>query len=95
MQEGSWNFCGNAIPLAPYDGLTKPFTIKLETLEIWIQIHDFPDGYAHLLKPLSRKVGEVLYAESRSHDFTSNIYCVWVRINVLNPLDGSENHQWP
>lgn len=79
MQEGVWNF-------RAYDGVTKPSLIKLNFLEIWIQIHDVPDRYAHLVEPLAAKCREVLYAETQSSDFTWNFYCVWVRINVTKPL---------
>ncbi|KAE8782009.1 hypothetical protein D1007_44758 [Hordeum vulgare] len=86
MHDGPWNFGGYAVILAPYDGILKPSTIKLETIDVWIQIHDVPDLYAHLVKPLATKVGEVLFAEPMSHDFTRNFYRVWVRINVFKPL---------
>ena len=46
-----------------YDGVTKPSTIRLDTIEIWIQIHDVPDLYAHLVPQLAAKVGEVLFTE--------------------------------
>lgn len=36
MQGGPWNFRGDAVIIAPYDGLTKPSTIQLNTLDIWI-----------------------------------------------------------
>lgn len=86
MHEGPWNFRGDAVLLAPYDGITKPSTIKLESIDIYIQIHDVPDLYAHLIQPLASKVVEVLFAETKSHDFTGNFYRVWVRINVHKPL---------
>ena len=86
MHEGPWNFRGDAVLLAPYDGITKPSTIKLESIDIWIQIYDVPELYAHLIQPLASKVGEVLFAETQSHDFTGNFYRVWVRINVHKPL---------
>lgn len=99
MQVGPWHFRGDAVILKPYDGVTKPSTIKLDTLEIWIQIHDVPDLYAHLVSPLAAKVGEVLFAEAQSQDFTGNFYHVWVRINVTKPLKNTvpmirdNNHQ--
>ena len=40
----------------------------------------------HLVKPLAAKVGEVIYAETISQDFTGNFYHVWVLINVFKPL---------
>ncbi|XBJ08347.1 hypothetical protein VPH35_013683 [Triticum aestivum] len=36
MQEGPWNFRGNAVIITPYDGITKPTEVKLDTLDIWI-----------------------------------------------------------
>ena len=86
MQDGPWNFRGDAVIITPYDGISKPSMVKLETIDIWIQIHDVPDLYSHLVTPLAAKVGEVLFAEAPSHDFVGNFHRVWVRINVLKPL---------
>lgn len=38
-------------------------------LEIWAQIHDFPDGYVSQIPSLVAKIGELVYAETASHDF--------------------------
>ncbi|KAM3273731.1 hypothetical protein ACQJBY_043123 [Aegilops geniculata] len=86
MNDGPWNFRGDAVLIRPYDGITPPSTIKLETIDIWIQIHDVPDLYAHLVTPLAAKVGEILFSEPPSNDFVGNFYRVWVRLNVLKPL---------
>ena len=56
MHDAPWNFRGDAVLIMPYDGVTKPSTIKLETIDIWIQIHDVPDLYAHLVGPMAKKV---------------------------------------
>ena len=56
MQDGPWNFRGDVVLIMLYDGVTKPSTIKLETIDIWIQIHDVPDLYAHLVGPMAKKV---------------------------------------
>ncbi|XBI52765.1 hypothetical protein VPH35_035097 [Triticum aestivum] len=86
MQEGPWNFRGDVVIIAPYDGITKPTEVKLDTLDIWIQIHDVPDLYAHLVEPLAASVGEVLFTETMTQDFAGNFYRVWVKINVHKPL---------
>ena len=86
MNDGPWNFRGDAVILLPYDGIMKPSTMKLETINIWIQIHDAPELYAHLVTPLAAKVGEVLFAEPITQDFAGNFYRVWVKINVYKPL---------
>lgn len=85
-QEGPWHFRGDAVIIKPYDGLVKPSTVQLDTIEIWAQIHDVPDLYAHLVPSLAAKVGEVLFTEPQSQDFTGNFYRVWIRINVTKPL---------
>ena len=62
-RDGPWHFRGDAVIIKPYDGLAKPSTVLLDTIEIWLQIHDVPPLYAHLVPSLAAKVGEVLYAE--------------------------------
>ena len=48
--------------MAPYDGVTQPSKVQLDTLNILIQIHDVPKLFAHLVPALAAKVGEVLHA---------------------------------
>ena len=86
MQEGPWNFRGNAVVIMPYDSITKPTKVKVDTIDIWIQIHDVPDLYAHLVGPLAAKVEEVLFIETMTQDFAGNFFRVWVKINVNKPL---------
>ena len=86
MQEGPCHFRGDAVIIKPYDGVTKPTTIKLDTIDIWVQIHDVPDLFAHLIEQLAGRVGEVLYAEPPSQDFAGNFHRIWVRIDVTKPL---------
>ena len=87
MQEGPWNFRVHYVIIIPYDGVTQPSKVKLDTIDIWIQIHDVPDLYAHLVTPLAAKVGEVLFIENATRDFGGNFYRVWVKINVHKPLE--------
>ena len=51
--EGPWHFRRDAVIIKPYDGLAKPSTIPLDSIEIWVQIHDVPDLYAHLVPSLT------------------------------------------
>lgn len=82
---GDWERVDDVI-LKPYDGLAKPSTVSLDTIKIWVQIHDVPPLYAHLVPSLVSKVGEVLYVEPQSQDFAGNFHCVWIRINVNKAL---------
>ena len=50
--------------------------VALDTLEIWVQVHDVPNKYAHLVEAMAGKIGEVLYAENISRDFAGNFYRV-------------------
>ena len=60
--------------------------MKLDTLELWMQVHDLPNGFYPLIKALAKKVGEFVYAEPKSHDFEGNFYRVRIKINVFKPL---------
>lgn len=51
----------------------------LNKIKIWIQIHDLPDLFFHLIKSLAGTVGEFIYAEQKSQDFK-------VKIDVTKPL---------
>ena len=53
MEEGLWAYKGKAVVLAPYDGFTKPSEVNLDMLDIWVQIHDLPDGYFPMVKALA------------------------------------------
>ena len=86
MQEGPWNFHRNIVILTPYDGVTQQSKVSLDMLDIWAQIHDVPDKYAHLVQALAGKIGEILFVEAQSQDFEGNFYRVWVKINVFKPL---------
>ncbi|KAE8780802.1 hypothetical protein D1007_46111 [Hordeum vulgare] len=72
--------------MAPYDGFTRPSTIVLDKIEIWAQIHDFPEGYFPLIKSLAATIGEFVFAEPKSQDFEGNFFRVRVKINVRDPL---------
>ncbi|KAI4976821.1 hypothetical protein ZWY2020_050428 [Hordeum vulgare] len=82
---GDWER-GKAVVLAHYDGFTKPSTIALDKIDIWIQIHDLPDGFYPMIKALSSTVGEYIYVEPKSPDFEGNFFWVCVKIDVTKPL---------
>ncbi|KAI4988139.1 hypothetical protein ZWY2020_029769 [Hordeum vulgare] len=84
--DGPWHCRQDAVILKPYDGLSKLSTVPLDTIEIWVQIHDVPPMYGNLVPSLAAKVGEVIYVEPQSQDFEGNFHRVWVRINVNKPL---------
>lgn len=60
MRRGAWNFRGNPVLIAPYDGFTKPSLVDLNHFDIWMQIHNLPDGYYPLIKNLASKAGEYM-----------------------------------
>ncbi|KAI4973551.1 hypothetical protein ZWY2020_041079 [Hordeum vulgare] len=82
---GDWER-GKEVVIAPYDGFTRPSTIVLDKLEIWAQIHDFPEGYFPLIKSLVATIGEFVFAQPKSQDFEGSFFRVRVKINVKEPL---------
>jgi hypothetical protein len=83
---GPWNFRGSPVLIKEYDGFTKPSAVELHSFDIWIQIHDLPVGFAHMLKSLASKVGKFLVSEGMSNDFEGNFYRVKVQLDVRKPL---------
>jgi hypothetical protein len=83
---GPWSFRGNPVVIVPCDGFTKPSSIELFHIDIWIQINDLPVGYAPMLKSLASKVGEFITAEGASNDLEGNFYEVRVKLDVRKPL---------
>jgi hypothetical protein len=86
MEGGPWVFRGKSVLMAPYDGFTKPSTIKLDTLLMWIQIHDLPVGYKNMVKTLASKVDDFESAEPPSNDYAGNFYRARVRVDVRKQL---------
>ncbi|KAE8780855.1 F-box/WD-40 repeat-containing protein [Hordeum vulgare] len=96
LQEGPSNFRGDAIILAPYDGTTQPSKVPLYTLDIWVQIHDVPDKYTHLVGPLASRVGEVLFIENPSHVFADALENLDISApTVPTPTDRPRGWQQP
>jgi hypothetical protein len=85
---GPWNFRGNLVLIEEYDGFTKPSEIELFFIDIWIQIHDLPVGFAPLIKSLASKIGKFIHSEGVSNDFEGNFYHVRVKLDVRKPLRG-------
>jgi hypothetical protein len=69
-----------------YDGFTKPSTIELHFVDIWIQIHDLPVGFAPMIKYLASKLGKFIFSEGISNDFEGNFYHVKIKLDVRKPL---------
>jgi hypothetical protein len=67
-------FQGKSVLIAPYDGYTKPSTIKLNTILMWIQIHDLPDGFKNMVKTLAGKVGEYVAQDTPSMGILLEIF---------------------
>jgi hypothetical protein len=55
MEGGPWVSRGKLVFMAPYDGFTKPSSIELNKVMMWIQIHDLLDGYKSMVKTLASK----------------------------------------
>ncbi|KAM0922857.1 hypothetical protein ACQ4PT_005901 [Festuca glaucescens] len=83
---GPWTFRGNPVLMAPYDGFTRPSTIELFELDIWIQIQDLPVGYDYMVKALTSKVGKFVSSEPMSSGYEGNFFRVRVKLDVRNPL---------
>ena len=73
---GPWVFREKTILIAPCDGFTKPSSIELNIVLVWIQIYDLPDGYEELAKLLVGQFGEFVLQEAPSSNFVGNFYII-------------------
>lgn len=74
---------GSLVLMAPYDGFTKPSTMDLNKLKMWLQIHDLPNGFGHLVMSLE---GQLYAEENHSRDFSGKFYQAKVIVNVRKQL---------
>lgn len=72
--------------LVHYDGFTRPSLIELKKIDIWMKIHDLPDGFFPKIKALFSTGCEYIYSEPKSQDFEGNFFHVRVKIDVTKPL---------
>ena len=86
MEDGPWTFKGNAVVIEPYDGITRPSSIELNKIEMWIQIHDLPELFFGLIKSLAATVGDFIFAEPKSQDFEGNFFRVRIKVDVTKHL---------
>ncbi|KAE8773121.1 hypothetical protein D1007_54764 [Hordeum vulgare] len=79
MEEEPWSFKGKAVVLATYDRLTQSFTIPINRMTIWNQIHDLPNGLFMFIKALCSTVGEFVRERSSwssMNEFWTGVPCV-------------------
>ncbi|KAM0825349.1 hypothetical protein ACQ4PT_069621 [Festuca glaucescens] len=86
MQGGPWNFRNLPVCIEPYDGFTKPSLIKLNSIPVWIQIHDLPEAFRPMASNLASRVGKYEAKEGDSMDFFGNFCRVRVKLDVHAPL---------
>jgi hypothetical protein len=76
IRGGPWSFRGDAVIMVRYDGLTKLSEVSIESIPLWIRIHDIPVAImtTAFVTALGAKVGRVMEVGETVKDF--NRVCV-------------------
>ena len=82
---GPWDIIGKSVSIADCDVFSKPTSIVLNKLNIWIQIHDLPEGYRALVPFLVARLGNSWW-RSFHHMTLLEKNRVRVKIDVSKPL---------
>jgi hypothetical protein len=59
VEEGLWLFRNWGIVIQPYDGYSKPSSLVLDRLPVWVQIHDIPEAYLKKKEIIQNMVGRI------------------------------------
>jgi hypothetical protein len=88
VEEGPWLFRSWGIVIKGYDGYTKPSSIVLDKLPIWIQIHDVPEAYLRpdILQNMAGRVGKFVSRDTEGIG-EGNFVRVQVELDVNKPLE--------
>ncbi|TVU38678.1 hypothetical protein EJB05_12062, partial [Eragrostis curvula] len=60
---GPWKRKGDALIVVPYDGWSKPSEVCIESISLWVRIHDMPPAMIRneaLVKWLGEKLGRII-----------------------------------
>jgi hypothetical protein len=88
VEEGPWLFRNWGMVIQGYDGYTKPSSLILDKLPIWIQIHDIPEVYLkkkEILQNLAGRVGKFIKVDTEG-SAGGNFVRVRVELDVNKPL---------
>jgi hypothetical protein len=88
VEEGPWLFRNWRIVIYPYDGFSKPSTLILDELPIWIQLHDIPEVYLKkkdIIQNLAGCIGKFVKIDTEGMG-GGNFIRVRVEIDVNKPL---------
>ncbi|KAK1651010.1 hypothetical protein QYE76_068815 [Lolium multiflorum] len=88
VEEGPWLFRNWGIVIKAYDGYSKPSSLVLDRLPIWVQIHDVPEAYVkqtEIIKSLSSRVGKFVKVDTEGAT-GGNFVRVRVELDVNKPL---------
>jgi hypothetical protein len=88
VDEGPWLFRNWGIVIQPYDGYSKPSSMILDRLPIWIQIHDIPEVYLakkEIQQNLAGRLGKFIKVDIEG-SAGGNFVRVRVELDVNKPI---------
>ncbi|KAK3145022.1 hypothetical protein QOZ80_4AG0321480 [Eleusine coracana subsp. coracana] len=81
IEGGPWRHKGDALLVVPYDGFTRPSSIKFDAIQVWVRFYGLPPTMKseESAKCLAGSLGEVIKVDAR--------YPSYLQVRVKYPLE--------
>lgn len=86
---GSWSFEQAMLVVHQLGGMEDPLTVKIQEVDIWVQVYDIPRGFLseNVIRSVGSSIGKYIKSDSTTFDGVWKPYVrVRVSLNVEKPL---------
>lgn len=89
LEAGPWAFEQNMLVYNKVSDMKDPHTVKLEEVDIWVQVYDIPTGFLseNILKSVGSYIGKFIKSNPSNFDgLWKSFVRIRVKISILKPI---------